>query len=87
MKQITMREAQINLARYVTSLPIEITRFGKVVAILIEPKVEGFTAPSIKKDQETPPSPVKKEVPPHTHDEKPFRAYSKQQQVTKGYTI
>ncbi len=42
MNQISMREAQINLAKYIEDLPIEITRFGKVVARVVQPNEDNI---------------------------------------------
>lgn len=34
MKQISLRQFQLTPTRYLTELPIELTRYGKVVAVL-----------------------------------------------------
>jgi hypothetical protein len=88
MKQITMREVQLHLASYVTQLPVSITRFGKVIAILKSPDDVTVTPELKPKKVTVTPDPIVVEEKPITYipttKPRPFISFSKQSQV-KGF--
>jgi hypothetical protein len=49
MKQASMRDIQINLAKLIDELPIAITRYGQVIAVISKPNIQAIEPKPIVK--------------------------------------